>query len=109
MCATCCCGNDGAVITVAGDHHPDHDHDPAVPTRTVSLEQKVLPKNDLLAEQNRQWLADRGILAFNVTSSPGAGKTTLLERTMRQLGTSRPVAVIEAPYAAHINRRMMWR
>ena len=64
-------------------------------TETVSLEQKVLAKNDLLAEQNRQWLAERGILAFNVTSSPGAGKTTLLERTIRELGADRPVAVIE--------------
>ena len=68
----------------------------AMPTpRPISLEQKVLAKNDLLAEQNRQWLAERGILAFNVTSSPGAGKTTLLERTIRELGVDRPIAVIE--------------
>lgn len=116
MCATCGCGDDSAVITVAGEtghthadgHHHDHDHDhrhdhhhhehghdqPAA-TETISLEQKVLAKNDLLAEQNRKWLAERNILAFNITSSPGAGKTTLLERTISQLGGDRPVAVIE--------------
>jgi hydrogenase nickel incorporation protein HypB len=103
MCATCGCGDDGAVITVAGDHHPHthphghdhpHDHDHAH-TETITLEQKVLAKNDVLAEQNRQWLADRGILAFNVTSSPGAGKTTLLEHTIRKLGSHRRVSVIE--------------
>ena len=55
----------------------------------------MLAKNDLLAEQNRQWLAERGILALNITSSPGAGKTTLLERTIRELDGDRPVAVIE--------------
>jgi hydrogenase nickel incorporation protein HypB len=115
MCATCGCGDDGAVITLAGDdhhhdhshrdHHHDHDHDhehdhehdhdhlPA--TETISLEQKVLAKNDELAEANRKWLAQRNILAFNVTSSPGAGKTTLLERTIRELATKRPVSVIE--------------
>jgi hydrogenase nickel incorporation protein HypB len=113
MCATCGCGDNGAVITLAGDdhhhdhshrdhhhdHHHDHDHDhhhdhlPA--TETISLEQKVLAKNDELAEANRKWLAQRNILAFNVTSSPGAGKTTLLERTIRELGTKRPVSVIE--------------
>src|SRR6202048_2109261 len=100
MCATCGCGDDGAVITLAGDdHHHEHDHDhhhehlPA--TETISLEQKVLAKNDELAEANRKWLAQRNILAFNVTSSPGAGKTTLLERTIRELGTKRPVSVIE--------------
>ena len=46
----------------------------------------MLAKNDLIAERNRQWLAERDILAFNLTSSPGAGKTTLLERTIRDLG-----------------------
>jgi hydrogenase nickel incorporation protein HypB len=104
MCATCGCGDDGAVITVAGESHPhehshdhdhDHHHDGHTHTETVSLEQKVLEKNDLLAEQNRRWLAERGVLALNVTSSPGAGKTTLLERTIRELTADRPVAVIE--------------
>ena len=55
----------------------------------------MLAKNDLIAEHNRQWLAERAILALNVTSSPGAGKTTLLERTIRELGGVRPVTVIE--------------
>lgn len=92
MCATCGCGEDGATITVAGHHQhaPDHPH-----LETISLEQKVLAKNDRVAEHNRQSLAERGILALNVTSSPGAGKTTLLERTIRELGGERPVAVIE--------------
>ncbi|HET6731543.1 hydrogenase nickel incorporation protein HypB [Mycobacterium sp.] len=104
MCATCGCGEDGAVVTLAGEghphdhpnehehHHHDHGH---VHTETVSLEQKVLAKNDLLAEQNRKWLAEREILALNITSSPGAGKTTLLERTIGTLARSRPVTVIE--------------
>lgn len=102
MCATCGCGQDGAVITLAGhdhphDHPPDHEHPHGdhQHTETVSLEQKVLAKNDLIAEQNRQWLAERGILALNITSSPGAGKTTLLERTIRELGANRTVTVIE--------------
>jgi hydrogenase nickel incorporation protein HypB len=109
MCATCGCGDDGAVITLAGhdhshdhshdhdqDHPPDHEHpDGHTHTETISLQQKVLAKNDGLAEQNRRWLADNGVLAFNVTSSPGAGKTTLLERTIRELASTRPVTVIE--------------
>ncbi len=103
MCATCGCGDDGAVITIAGEtaphdhHHPhphphphDHPH-----TETVTLEQKVLAKNDALAHRNRQWLAEREILALNVTSSPGAGKTTVLEHTIRRLGTRHRVSVIE--------------
>jgi hydrogenase nickel incorporation protein HypB len=55
------------------------------------LEQRVLAKNDHLAEHNRQWLAERDLLAINLMSSPGSGKTTLLERTAREV----PVHVIE--------------
>jgi hydrogenase nickel incorporation protein HypB len=103
MCATCGCGDDGATISLSGHGHShDHTHPHAHPhehehphTETISLEQKVLAKNDVLAELNRQWLAERGILAFNITSSPGAGKTTLLERTIRRLGSLRRVSVIE--------------
>lgn len=99
MCATCGCGDDGATVTLSGHDHPHdhthpHDHDHKH-TETISLEQKVLAKNDLLAEQNRTWLAERRILAFNVTSSPGAGKTTLLERTIRRFGAHRQISVIE--------------
>jgi hydrogenase nickel incorporation protein HypB len=100
MCATCGCGDDSAMITLAGDgqhdHHHDHPHDHShVHTETISLEQKVLAKNDLIAEQNRAWLAERDILALNITSSPGAGKTTLLERTIGELASRRAVSVIE--------------
>src|ERR1700756_1436232 len=103
MCATCGCGDDGAVITLAGhdhdhshDHpHHHHHHEDVRATQTISLEQKVLAKNDELAEVNRKWLAERNVLAFNITSSPGSGKTTLLERTIRERGPSRPVSVIE--------------
>lgn len=58
----------------------------------------MLAKNDRLAEENRAWLRERGILALNVTSSPGAGKTTLLERTIRDLGDV-PIAVVEGDQA----------
>ncbi|MEV6253088.1 hydrogenase nickel incorporation protein HypB [Nocardia sp. NPDC051929] len=124
MCATCGCGDDAAALIrvphdhqradghdhahadhehTHEDHHPhehgpgaDHVHVPA--TETVTLELKVLAKNDELAQRNRDWLAERGILALNMTSSPGAGKTTLLERTIRESGQA-PIAVIEGDQA----------
>jgi hydrogenase nickel incorporation protein HypB len=90
MCATCGCGR-------PDDHpHPHghpHGHDPA--TETISLEEKVLAKNDAIAGEVRDRLARRGIVAVNLMSSPGSGKTTLLERTIRDLDGSRPVAVVE--------------
>ena len=91
MCATCGCGNPEVPPTThEHSHEHEHSHDR---TETITLEQKILAKNDQLAEHNRAHLAERNILAFNLTSSPGAGKTTLLERTIRDL--DRPIAVIE--------------
>jgi hydrogenase nickel incorporation protein HypB len=77
-------------------HHGDghHRHDPDLPVRRLQLEQDLLAKNDALAARNRRWLAQRGILAFNLLSGPGAGKTTLLEQTIARLAPAR-VAVLE--------------
>ena len=84
MCATCGCGDDGAVVTLAGDdeahdhsrphRHPHGAGDAHVHTETVTLEQRVLAKNDLTAEQNRGWLAERNILALNILSSPAQAR-----------------------------------
>jgi hydrogenase nickel incorporation protein HypB len=60
----------------------------------VTLEERVLAKNDGLADANRRWLAERDILAVNLMSSPGSGKTTLLERTAREL-PDMAVSVVE--------------
>lgn len=63
--------------------------------RMVDLEQRVLAKNDELADRNRRWFAANRIVALNLMSSPGSGKTTLLERTVRDLADSIPVSVVE--------------
>lgn len=57
-------------------------------TAELHLEAQILGKNDLLAAQNRAWLAERQVLAVNLMSSPGAGKTTLLARTIEDFGRS---------------------
>lgn len=104
MCATCGCeGDGGRVVTLTHEHahehgHPhdhEHPHEHGPSGEVITLEQKVLAKNDQLAERNRGWFAGRGISAFNVMSSPGAGKTTLLVQTIGALSGSRPIAVIE--------------
>jgi hydrogenase nickel incorporation protein HypB len=104
MCATCGCDDEASVRVVGPDgvRHHDHEHEHGHEHghehehgRTVVLQQKVLAKNDSLAAANRAWLAERGILAVNLMSSPGAGKTTLLERTARDVGGELGLAVIE--------------
>ncbi|MEJ7691151.1 MAG: hydrogenase nickel incorporation protein HypB [Nocardioidaceae bacterium] len=62
---------------------------------TLVLGERILAKNDRLAEQNRRWLRQRDIPAVNLMSSPGAGKTSLLERTIAELHGSREICVIE--------------
>ena len=104
MCVTCGCGQegDGVRVTRLDEHEHEHSHGhvhghshahPAVDT--LVLEERVLARNDHLAEHVRAWLAVRRILAVNLMSSPGSGKTSLLERTVAQLGHTREVCVIE--------------
>lgn len=81
-----------------GSHPHTHDDEgrvtPLAPTRTVSLEQRLLSRNDECAARNRAWLAEHGILALNLISAPGTGKTLLLERTLERLRGRIPCAVI---------------
>jgi hydrogenase nickel incorporation protein HypB len=63
------------------------------------IEYAILGKNDRLAQKNRRFFQEHGIVALNLVSSPGAGKTTLLERTIAQLCHERDVQVIEGDQA----------
>jgi len=61
----------------------------------ITIERKVLQKNDEVAQQNRAFFADKRIFVINLVSSPGSGKTSLLERTLDYLKGRLKVAVIE--------------
>lgn len=66
---------------------------------TLTVEQKILAKNDRIAAHNRGWFEGRQILALNLLSSPGSGKTTLLTRTIQDVGSRLPISVIEGDQA----------
>jgi len=100
MCTTCGCSGEATVRLVSDGHEHDHGHDHG---HTVVLQQRVLAKNDRLAKANRDWLAQRGILAVNLMSSPGAGKTTLLERTVRDLAGDVAISVVEGDQAGALD------
>jgi hydrogenase nickel incorporation protein HypB len=61
----------------------------------ITIERKVLEKNDVIAAANRARFASHGLAVVNLVSSPGAGKTTLLERTIERLRDRMNVGVIE--------------
>lgn len=105
MCKDCGCGDVGGHqhhhVHRHGDGHEhphgehDHAHDHSLlERRTILLERKVLSENDARAEANRTWLAERGVVAINLISSPGSGKTFLLERTLERLRGRVSCAVI---------------
>jgi hydrogenase nickel incorporation protein HypB len=71
----------------------------------ITLQQKILARNQHQAEQNRRWFTERRILALNLVSAPGAGKTTLLERTIRDLATEVSIHVIEGDQATDRDAR----
>lgn len=77
-------------------HGPAHAHAPGMTqAKMVQVEQDILAKNDRHARFNREFLAERGVLALNLVSSPGSGKTTLLVESIGRLRPPTEVAVIE--------------
>lgn len=75
--------HDSAASNASGEHQKAHEHLHHNPqlndTKTISVIQKILDKNDQEANHNRTHLEEKGILGINLMSSPGSGKTTLLE------------------------------
>ena len=61
----------------------------------ITLEHKVLSRNDLLAAELRELFASKGVAVLNMVSSPGSGKTSLLERTLASLARTLSIGVIE--------------
>ncbi|MDZ4185939.1 MAG: hydrogenase nickel incorporation protein HypB [Desulfuromonadales bacterium] len=89
MCTDCGCGP-------SGHHH--HHHPPVAelsPGRVVRIEEDLLAKNNRLAAGNRRFFQEKGLLVYNLVSSPGSGKTTLLERTLSDLQHEVHFAVLE--------------
>jgi hydrogenase nickel incorporation protein HypB len=61
----------------------------------ITIERKVLEKNDEIAARNRALFREHGVFVFNIVSSPGSGKTSILERTLEHLAGKLRIAVIE--------------
>jgi hydrogenase nickel incorporation protein HypB len=75
----------------------------------ITIERKVLERNDQVAAQNRERFARAGLFAINVVSSPGAGKTALLERTIEALNGSTRIAVVEGDVQTDLDARRVAR
>ena len=118
MCGVCGCSDhaehDHHHHHHGHDHRHEHDHSHEhnhrdetghghAPHDLVRIERDILAKNDSYARENRHRLADAGVFALNLVSSPGSGKTTLLVKSVELLKGIRPVAVIEGDQQTSID------
>jgi hydrogenase nickel incorporation protein HypB len=75
----------------------------------ITIERKVLEKNDQIAQRNREFFQERGIFVLNFVSSPGAGKTSILEKTFQELRNSMKIAVIEGDVQTDLDAQRVAR
>jgi len=61
----------------------------------ISLNQKILNRNEQCAKKNKAFFKKNNVLCLNVISSPGSGKTTTISRTIKDLHDQIKIGVIE--------------
>jgi len=75
----------------------------------ITIERKVLAKNDEFAAQNRALFTKHKLFVINVVSSPGSGKTSLIEQTLKELAGALPVGVIEGDVQTDLDAQRVAR
>ncbi len=61
----------------------------------ITIERKVLEKNDQIAQKNREKFKSKKLFVMNLVSSPGSGKTSLIEKTIEHSQGKIKIGVIE--------------
>ena len=69
----------------------------------VKILKNILSANDQIAERNRQLLKSKLIFAVNIMASPGAGKTSVILETIKRIGGSVRIGVIEGDISSNID------
>ncbi|MCX8009735.1 MAG: hydrogenase nickel incorporation protein HypB [Ignavibacteria bacterium] len=69
----------------------------------ITVERKILEKNDAIANELRTLLKQNKIFSFNLVSSPGSGKTSLVERTVEYLKDKIKIGVIEGDVQTNLD------
>jgi len=75
----------------------------------ITIERKILEKNDEIAAENRSLFARHGLFVINMVSSPGAGKTSILEKSLEYLKGKLKVAVIEGDVQTDLDAQRVAR
>ena len=75
----------------------------------ITIERKVLEKNDDVAATNRVRFRKHGLFTINLVSSPGAGKTSLLEAILMEANGRVPIGVIEGDVQTDLDAQRVAR
>ncbi len=73
----------------------------------IKVLKKILETNERMADENRVFLKEKGILCINMMSSPGSGKSCIIERTVERLGDKYRFAVIEGDIQTTLDAERM--
>jgi hydrogenase nickel incorporation protein HypB len=69
----------------------------------VTIERKVLEKNDEVASQNREIFKKHNIFVVNLVSSPGSGKTSIIEKTLEYFAGKLNISIIEGDVQTNLD------
>lgn len=69
----------------------------------IDLEQKILDKNERIAQENRALLEQKHVYMLDLLASPGAGKTSTIMATINALRDTFKIAVIEGDIAGDVD------
>ena len=69
----------------------------------IDLEQKILDKNERIAQENRNMLDKHHVYMLDLLASPGAGKTSTIMATIKALRAQLNIAVIEGDIAGNVD------
>jgi hydrogenase nickel incorporation protein HypB len=75
----------------------------------IELDADLLRENERIAEENKKFLRERGIVAIDVMGSVGSGKTTLIEQLVQKLKGKYKLAALDGDLNTTIDADLIGR
>jgi len=75
----------------------------------VELSKDLLKANQRLAEENKRFLQENGVIAVDVMGAIGSGKTSLIEKLVQLLKSRRRIAVLKGDLTTTIDAELIAR
>ncbi len=72
-------------------------------SRIIELNEDLIKNNDRLAEQNKQFLKNKNVRAFDFVGAIGAGKTAIIESVVERIAKEYGILVINGDVATRID------